>query len=47
VETVQAGVAAFVERTKADEVIVACSLFEHEKRKASLEITAGAFANLG
>jgi luciferase family oxidoreductase group 1 len=42
-ETVRAGVAAFVGRTKADEVIVACSVFDHEKRKASLGITASAF----
>jgi luciferase family oxidoreductase group 1 len=45
-ETVEAGVAAFVERTKADEVIVACSVFDHEKRRASLEIAAEVFASL-
>ncbi len=39
-ETVRAGVSAFLERTGADEVIVACSVFEHEMRKRSLEITA-------
>jgi luciferase family oxidoreductase group 1 len=46
VETVKAGIAAFVERTKADEVIVACSVFDHEKRKTSLGITAEVFASL-
>jgi alkanesulfonate monooxygenase SsuD/methylene tetrahydromethanopterin reductase-like flavin-dependent oxidoreductase (luciferase family) len=45
-ETVRAGVAAFVERTKADEVIVACSVFDHELRKASLAMTAEVFATL-
>ena len=45
-DTVKEGVAAFVERTKADEIIVACSVFDHEKRKRSLEIAAGVFASL-
>jgi luciferase family oxidoreductase group 1 len=45
-DTVKAGVAAFVERTKADEIIVACSVFDHEKRKRSLEIAAEVFADL-
>jgi luciferase family oxidoreductase group 1 len=45
-DTVKAGVAAFIERTKADEIIVACSVFDHEKRKRSLEIAAGVFAGL-
>jgi luciferase family oxidoreductase group 1 len=45
-ETVQAGVAAFIERTKADEVIVACSVFDHDLRKASLAMTAEVFAAL-
>jgi luciferase family oxidoreductase group 1 len=39
-DAVKAGVAAFIERTKADEIIVACSVFEHEKRKRSLEIAS-------
>jgi len=43
-ETVRAGVAKFVERTGADEVIVACSVFDHDLRKASLSVTAEAFA---
>jgi luciferase family oxidoreductase group 1 len=46
VDTVKAGVSAFIERTKADEVIIACSVFDHEKRRRSLEIAAEAFANL-
>ncbi len=45
-DTVKAGVAAFVERTKADEIIVACSVFDHTKRKRSLEIAAEVFASL-
>jgi luciferase family oxidoreductase group 1 len=46
VETVRAGVAAFVERTGADEVIVACSVFDHALRKRSLALTAEVFAGL-
>ena len=34
-DTVKNGVAAFIDRTKADEIIVACSIFDHEKRKRS------------
>ena len=45
-DKVRAGLAAFIERTKVDEIIVACSVFDHEKRKLSLEIAAGAFASL-
>lgn len=45
-DTVRAGVAAFVQRTGADEVIVACSVFDHEKRKRSLEIAARTFPAL-
>lgn len=44
--TVKAGVAAFIDRTDADEMIVACSIFDHEKRKRSLEIAAQVFASL-
>jgi luciferase family oxidoreductase group 1 len=46
VASVKAGVAAFIERTKADEIIVACSIFDHQKRKRSLEIAASAFADI-
>ncbi len=42
-DTIKAGVATFIERTKADEIIVACSVFDHEKRKRSLEIAADVF----
>ena len=45
-ETVRAGVAAFVERTGANEVIVACSVFDHELRKTSLAMTAEVFTAL-
>jgi luciferase family oxidoreductase group 1 len=45
-ETVRAEVDAFLKRTKADEVIVACSVFDHAKRKTSLEIVAKAMASL-
>jgi hypothetical protein len=43
---VRAGVKAFLARTQADEIIVACSVFNHEKRKRSLEIAAEVFAGL-
>jgi luciferase family oxidoreductase group 1 len=42
-EKVKADVARFIERTEADEIIIASSIFDHEKRKASLEIAAAAF----
>ena len=45
-ETVRAGIAKFIERTGADEVIVACSVFDHALRKRSLALTAEAFAAL-
>ena len=45
-ETVSAEVAKFIERANADEIIVACSVFDHEQRKLSLEITAGVFVSL-
>ncbi|MBL0924980.1 MAG: LLM class flavin-dependent oxidoreductase [Sphingomonadaceae bacterium] len=45
-ETVKAGIANFVERTQADEIIVASSVFDHEKRKRSLEIAAGVSTRL-
>ena len=43
-ETVTSAVKAFAARTQADEIIVACSVFDHAKRKRSLEITASVFA---
>lgn len=45
-DTVKAGVAKFIERTDADEIIVACSVFDHEQRKPSLEIAASVFATI-
>ncbi len=42
--TVKAGVDSFVSRTTADEIIVACSVFDHTKRKLSLAITAEVLA---
>lgn len=40
--TVARGIAAFVERTGVDEVMVASAIFDHEARKKSLRITAEA-----
>lgn len=45
-DTIKTAVTAFIERTKADELIIACSVFDHEKRKRSLDIAAGVFASL-
>lgn len=45
-DTIKTAVTAFIERTKADELIIACSVFDHEKRKRSLDIAAGVFAGL-
>ena len=45
-DTVNAGVKAFLARTQADEIIAACSVFDHGKRKRSLDITASVFAEL-
>ena len=46
VEAVKRGVAQFINRTQADEIIVACSMFDHAQRKRSLSLTAEAFATL-
>lgn len=46
VNTVKSGLSTFINRTQADEIIVACSVFDHEKRKRSLEITAEVFASI-
>jgi luciferase family oxidoreductase group 1 len=45
-DTIKTAVKAFIERTKADELIIACSVFDHEKRKRSLDIAVEAFASL-
>ena len=39
-DTIRAGVAAFVERTGADEVMIVSHIFDHDARLRSLEITA-------
>ena len=39
-DTIRAGVAAFVERTGADEVMIVSHIFDHHARLRSLEITA-------
>jgi len=44
--TVRTAVKAFLARTQADEIIVACSVFDHAKRKRSLEIAASVFADI-
>ena len=44
--TVARGIAAFVERTGVDEVMVASSIYDHQARKRSLSITAQAMAEL-
>lgn len=45
-DKVQKGIAQFIDRTQADEIIVACSMFDHEMRKRSLSLTAQAFTTL-
>lgn len=44
--TVARAIAAFVARTGVDEVMVASAIFDHEKRKRSLAITAGVFEEM-
>lgn len=39
-DKVSKNVAAFLERTQADELIVACSIYDHGKRRRSLEIAS-------
>ena len=43
-DTVRAGLSAFIERTGADELMIASQIFEHSARLRSYEITAGLFA---
>ena len=40
------GVAAFLKRTQVDEIIVTGSMFDHAKRRRSLEIAAGVLSQL-
>ncbi len=42
--TVARGIAAFVERTGVDEIMVTSAIYDHEARKRSLEITADVMA---
>lgn len=45
-DTVKSAVQAFQARTQANEIIVACSIFDHAKRKRSLHITASVFETI-
>ena len=45
-DTIRGGISKFIERTQADEIIVSCSVFSHEMRKRSLDLTAQAFNSL-
>ena len=45
-DTVARGIAAFVERTQVDELMVATAIYDHEARKRSLSITAEVMAQL-
>lgn len=44
--TVKARVQSFLARTRADEIIIACSMYDHVARKRSLEIAADVFRSL-
>ncbi len=46
-ETVRAGLASFVKRTRADELMVTAQVFDHAARVRSFEIVAAANAELG
>lgn len=43
--TVRASMQAFIERTGADELMIACAMFDHSARRRSYEIAAGALAD--
>jgi luciferase family oxidoreductase group 1 len=45
-DTVKAGLARFLERTRADELIVSTQVFDHAARLRSFEMTAALFATL-
>lgn len=45
-ETVRQRTAAFLERTNADELIIACQMFDHDARKRSLTIAAEVLGSL-
>jgi luciferase family oxidoreductase group 1 len=46
VATVHETIAAFLQRTKSDEIIMACSVYDHKERKAILERASQAMAAL-
>ncbi|RIA35498.1 luciferase family oxidoreductase group 1 [Hephaestia caeni] len=45
-DTVARGIAAFVERTQVDEVMIASAIYDHDARKRSLAITAEAMRGI-
>ena len=45
-ETIQRELASFVERTDADELMLVCSIFDHQKRLRSFEMAAEAGAQI-
>jgi alkanesulfonate monooxygenase SsuD/methylene tetrahydromethanopterin reductase-like flavin-dependent oxidoreductase (luciferase family) len=45
-ETVRQGMEAFIARTGASELMVTANIFDHEKRKRSFSIAAGARGGL-
>jgi luciferase family oxidoreductase group 1 len=45
-ETIARGIAAFIERTQADELMIASSIYDHEARKRSVTLTAEAMGGL-
>jgi len=44
--TIGTAIAAFIERTQADELMIASAIYDHEARKRSLSITAAAMRRL-
>jgi len=45
-DTIARGIAAFLDRTQADELMIASSIYDHEARKRSLTLTAEAMHGL-
>jgi luciferase family oxidoreductase group 1 len=45
-ETIARGLAAFIERTQTDELMIASAIYDHEARKRSLTLTAEAMQGL-
>jgi alkanesulfonate monooxygenase SsuD/methylene tetrahydromethanopterin reductase-like flavin-dependent oxidoreductase (luciferase family) len=45
-DTVREGLAAFIERTQADELIITAQVFDHEARKHSYTLVAQQHARL-